>query len=92
MGRAVIFDREALQRVIEVCPSYETPVLVVKPNLRAWPWQTGQDEKQAEPRFHDALGGRLGKLYGPPKTSCARVSPVRVDPRIEIPQFEEALM
>src|SRR6266550_1277011 len=67
MSRAVVLDRQALRRVIEVRPANESTTVVVKRNLGLWSGQPGQDQKEAQLRFYDTLGGRLGQLDSPPK-------------------------
>src|SRR3989475_5620105 len=89
MSRAVVLDRQPLWRVIEVRPANESATVVVKRNLGLWPGQPGQDQKQAQLRFHDTLSGRLGQLDCPPQTRRAPEPLVRIQPLLEMASLEK---
>src|SRR2546427_6198601 len=79
MSRAVVLDRQAPWRGIEVRPANESATVVVKRNLGLWPGQPGQDQKQAQLRFHDTLSGRLRPAECPPQAPRAPKPPGRIN-------------
>jgi hypothetical protein len=72
MRGAVVFDRQAMLRVVQIRPGDETAGVVVELDLRLGPRQSGRDQDQPEPRFHDAFGRRLCQIDGPSEASRAR--------------------
>lgn len=62
MGTAVVFEADPARRAVKVWPAEEPLIVVVEGDLHLRWRKPGQDEEQAQTRFHRRLGIRLGQL------------------------------
>jgi hypothetical protein len=81
---AVVFDHEALLRVVEVGAPGEQSVLAVKRHLRLGPRQAGADERQSQPRLHRALRGGFDVVRRPTQARQAFEALVCIGPFAEL--------